>query len=60
MREAVRKWDKIDYNTELKKIYKEVKKGGLDEVQFNEQIKNLFRFWKPNGKKVVKIILAIP
>jgi integrase len=44
MREAVRKRDRIDYNAELKKIYNEVKKGDLDEIEFNEKIKNLFRF----------------
>jgi integrase len=44
MREAVRKRDKIDYNSELKKIFNEVKTGELEELEFNEKIKQLFRF----------------
>jgi integrase len=44
LREAVRKRDKIDYNSELEKIFKEVKKGTLSQQEFTEKITKLFRF----------------
>ncbi|MCA1623161.1 MAG: site-specific integrase [Acidobacteria bacterium] len=44
LREAVRKRDKIDYNAELEKIFEAVKKGELNQQEFNEQIKKLFKF----------------
>jgi hypothetical protein len=40
----MRKRDKIDYNSELEKIFKSVKVGKLNQQEFNEQIKKLFKF----------------
>lgn len=44
LREAVRKRDKIDYNSELEKIFEAVKTGEINQPEFNEQIKKLFKF----------------
>ncbi len=44
LREAVRKRDKIDYNTELENIFEAVKSGELKQQEFNTQIKKLFKF----------------
>ncbi len=38
----MRKRDKIDYNMELEKIFEAVKTGGLNQPEFNEQIRKLF------------------
>lgn len=46
MREAIRKRDKIDYNSELEKVYTEVLQGNLDLPKFTDKIKELFRSWK--------------
>lgn len=43
LREAVRKRDKIDYNSELEIVFDEVKKGTLDLPKFTAKIKQLFR-----------------
>jgi len=40
----VRKRDKIDYNAELEKIFEAVKTGEINQPEFNEQIKKLFKF----------------
>lgn len=42
MREAVRKRDKIDYNSELEKVFGDVKNGILDLPEFTSKIKELF------------------
>lgn len=44
LREAVRKRDRIDYNSELENIFKEVKKGTLKQQEFTEKITKLFKF----------------
>lgn len=44
LRDAVRKRDKIDYDTELEKIFEAVKKNKIKQPEFNEKIKILFRF----------------
>ena len=44
LRDAIRKRDKIDYDSELEKIFEAVKNGELKQYEFNEQIKKLFRF----------------
>ncbi len=44
LREAVRKRDKIDYDSELEKIFEAVKNDAIKQQEFNEQIKKLFRF----------------
>lgn len=44
LREAIRKRDKIDYNSELKQIFEAVKSDELNQQEFNEKIKNLFNF----------------
>jgi integrase len=43
MREAVRKRDKIDYNSELEKIFIDIKKGVIDLSEFTTKTKELFR-----------------
>lgn len=43
LREAVRKRDKIDYNTELHKVFEEVKKGIVDFPKFTTKIKEIFQ-----------------
>ena len=44
LREAVRKRDKIDYNSELEKVFEAVKKDKLNSLEFIEKIKNMFGF----------------
>ncbi|HMS41120.1 MAG TPA: tyrosine-type recombinase/integrase [Pyrinomonadaceae bacterium] len=44
MREAVRKREKIDYNTELENVFNEIINGNLDLPKFKSEIKNLFQF----------------
>ena len=44
LREAIRKRDKIDYNSELEKIFKAVKKSALSQQEFTEKITKLFKF----------------
>ncbi len=44
LRDAVRKRDKIDYDSELEKIFEAVRGDSIDQKKFNEQIKKLFRF----------------
>lgn len=44
MREAVRKRDKIDYKSALRKLFYEVKNGNLEEMELHEKIMKLFRF----------------
>jgi integrase len=44
LRDAVRKRDKINYDSELEKIFEKVSTGKLKQQEFNEQIKKLFRF----------------
>lgn len=42
MRDAVRKRDKINYDSELSEIYKAVESGEIDEKEFIETVKKLF------------------
>jgi len=44
LRDAVRKRDKIDYNSELEKIFESVELGRVNQQEFNDQIKKLFKF----------------
>ncbi|HXH69797.1 MAG TPA: tyrosine-type recombinase/integrase [Pyrinomonadaceae bacterium] len=44
LRDAVKKRDKINYDSELEKIFEMVSTGKLKQQEFNEQIKKLFRF----------------
>jgi len=44
LRDAVSKRDKIDYDSELKKIFEAVKIGAINQQEFSEKIRKLFRF----------------
>lgn len=43
LREAVRKRDKIDYDSEIEKLYEAVKTDAINAQEFKDKIKKLFR-----------------